>query len=152
MTGVGLARSCRKRSALEVPDVPRDRVRSGIADGAGLVSGRRSGGFRDGHGWISSRIAGRNRRLRCLRSSTQPRLPKSTLHNWMWAPEDIDQCWGIACDSYAQYYHPNSTDDGFFGPSETDPYSHQHGCDWVQLKDVETRRTGVPGRVAPPGS
>lgn len=44
-------------------------------------------------------------------------------------PEDIDQCWGIACDSYAQYYQPNYSDDGYFGPSETDPdtvHCHRH--------------------------
>jgi hypothetical protein len=66
VTGVRLARSCRQRRALQILDVARDRVRNVVVGESALVSSRRFGGFRDGHDRISSRIGGRNRRLRCL--------------------------------------------------------------------------------------
>jgi len=71
VTGVGLARSRCQRRALQILDVARDRVRDVAIAGLAPVSRSRSGGLRRRHGTISSRIGGRNLRLRCLRSSAQ---------------------------------------------------------------------------------
>lgn len=45
----------------------------------------------------------------------------SSLYNYAGMFEDAHTCWGISCEAYLAFYRPNDTEDGYFGPSETDP-------------------------------